>query len=127
MTHVIIEKVARAKAARLMAETTEENGVPRWQARGFESLDAAVEANWKARVLQATADTLAVLDAIAEPSETQMAAANALPVTKIVDGMIATTAIRYGGIGPLPGAPDTPLQQWYRAMITTLHEEVRGK
>lgn len=42
----LVEVVAWAKAARLMAETTEEYGIPRWKANGFDSLESAVGMNW---------------------------------------------------------------------------------
>lgn len=102
MTHAIIEKVEQ-----IIAESA---NVP-----GLFANKCAVDV------------VRAVLDAIAEPSETQMAAAKALPVTKVVDGMITTTAIRYGGIGALPGSPDTPLQQWYRAMVAALLQEIKDE
>jgi hypothetical protein len=71
----------------------------------------------------------AVLEAIAEPTEAQMHAAEALPVTGVISGMIMMHAARNGGIAAgsgLPGPPDTPLQQWYRAMIAALRKELEG-
>jgi hypothetical protein len=68
----------------------------------------------------------AVLDAIAEPSDATLAAAVALPITKYVDGMIGVTAMRYGGDTGLPMPPNSPIQQWYRAIIETLRKEIEN-
>jgi hypothetical protein len=59
----------------------------------------------------------ATIEALREPSEAMMAAANALPVSKQVNGMISFMTLRAGTDTGLPGAPNTPLQQWWRAMI----------
>ncbi len=108
----VVEEVARAIAANECASD--------W-------FDVCCEnqANCHCRI-NARASISALLDAIAEPSEAQLAAANALPITKQVDGFIAMTAMRYGGRGDMgiPGAPDTPIQQWYRAMIAALRHSV---
>jgi len=73
---------------------------------------------------QAGVAILAVLDAIAEPSDAMLAAAVALPVTEQVNNTICVTAMRYGGNTGLPIPPDSPIQQWYRAMIAELRKEI---
>lgn len=67
----------------------------------------------------------AFFDALAEPTEAQLTAARELPVTKQVNSMIETTAFRYGGSN-LPEPPNSPIQQWYRAMIAALKTEVES-
>lgn len=63
------------------------------------------------------ANARAVLEVMREPTKAMIEAANALPVTKKVDTLVTMTAMRYGGISGLEGKPNTPLEQWYRAMI----------
>lgn len=57
----------------------------------------------------------AIVPRVATPE--MLAAANALPVTKQVDGLVTATAMRYGGVTGLPEAPNSPLEQWWAAMI----------
>lgn len=71
---------------------------------------------------EAHAAILAVLDLIKEPTVAQMVAANELPITQQINGMISVMAMRNGDFDALPGEPDSPLQQWYRAMIAVLIE-----
>lgn len=94
---------------------------------GSEPTDEMIEEAWQHDMPAANAAISTFLDAIAEPSEAQMAAANALPITKAVDSLIVMTATRYGDVTTIPGAPDTPLQQWYRAMIAALQGELDAK
>jgi hypothetical protein len=44
-------------------------------------------------------------------------AANALPVTKQVNGLVGMTAIRQGGDTGLPQPPNSPIEQWWAAMV----------
>lgn len=52
-----------------------------------------------------------------QATQKMIAAANALPVTAQVDGLIGDIVSRNGGVTHLPASPDTPLEQWWRAMV----------
>lgn len=107
----LIKKIARAKAARMMAELTEEYGDPRWQRLEFDSLEAAVEMNWEHRMPEALADTLAVLDAIATPGKAMRAAG-------------ARTILENAMRGNLL---EVEVVATYRAMIAALRNEIEGE
>lgn len=50
-------------------------------------------------------------------TEAMVDAANALPVTSRANGLIAMTVTRYSGVTGFDGPPNTPLEQWWSAMV----------
>lgn len=50
-------------------------------------------------------------------TEAMVDAANALPVTSQANGLIAITITRYSGVTGFDGPPNTPLEQWWSAMV----------
>lgn len=54
-----------------------------------------------------------------------LTAANALPITKQVDGLVTATAMRYGGDTGLAAPPNSPLEQWWVAMVAAAENAKR--
>lgn len=69
----------------------------------------------------------AALETIREPTEAMLAAANALPITARIDSIISLAAMRTGGASPIDPPPNSPIQQWFRAMINAALEEVAAR
>lgn len=69
------------------------------------------------RVLEASLALEGLVIVPREATEAMLGAANALPVTSQVDGLIAMAAMRHGGVTGLDGPPNTPLEQWWGAMV----------
>lgn len=84
-------------------------------ARAICDCEAAGPISWSAAKVVARA----MLQALREPDEAMLDAANALEVTKHVDAM-ATLAMTHG-VEPLPQEP-TALVQWWQAMIDAILE-----
>ena len=64
----------------------------------------------------------AVLAAIEEPDDVMIKAAEALPVSKQIDGMIALAFARGVRLSEEHDPPNEPLRQWWRAMVRVARE-----
>lgn len=117
------ENDAEAKAAKMPAGSAQHLAANVYRNAEFAIRALVLPADEADRILS----RLSVAGYVVVPrvaTEVMMAAANALPVTDQVNGWIVDSAMRHGGDTGLPKPPNSPLEQWWGAMVAAGEAEV---
>lgn len=125
-----LERVAQAMESHWVSRWRREDGTYWWVIYRGKSNHApvmpvgdpfAVEENARSKCRMLNA--VAAVTELRQPSEAMLKAANELPVTKKVDGIVSLAFAHGISLGLECAPPNTPIQQWYRAMIDAILTE----